>query len=416
MTQILTTASRRSRFLFDASAVDSLASKDQLLNALSGQVATFSRASTKLALDENGIYRIVPKGLPAYDYSLDPVSGLMVPSLLFEGEARTNGVVQTGFASGWTPTRASLTTAPVLSSRGSVTSVFLQEPNTAATSRNLYADADITITNAIPYCYSVVAKARGCSWITLQGDGANGYLQPSFQYFNLATGTPGALASGSSARGMVALGNGWYRCWVTGTSSGTTARPVIWLAAADGNYSVTGDGASGVCFDLPQLEAGTFPSSPIITTTVAVTRQPDALSWALPISAQLMTTYLNARLWQGADSSADRLLWTISPGSAPTLSGGTFASGTSFAATHYTDGSTSVWQDTAVALTYGQQVELRTVIENSGGFAKLTTGVSVEGGAETVVVTTTAAAFPASYPGAVLTLGGFMSLRALRIG
>ena len=109
---------------------------------------------------------------------------------------------------------------------------------------------------------SVYAKAAERTQIALQ-------LGADVGYYNLSTG---AVISGANAS-IVSVGNGWYRCIVTGTPVNTNS--LIYLASG-GAASYTGDGTSGVYIWGAQLEAGAFATSYIPTTSASVTRAADS--------------------------------------------------------------------------------------------------------------------------------------------
>jgi hypothetical protein len=89
--------------------------------------------------------------------------------------------------------------------------------------------------------------------------------------FNLTTGTiPLSTVAKSS---IVNVGNGWYRCSVYDSSPTTTYR----IYGRTGS-SYLGNGVDGIFFWRAQIEAGSYPTSYIPTTTAAVTRNADAIS------------------------------------------------------------------------------------------------------------------------------------------
>jgi hypothetical protein len=75
------------------------------------------------------------------------------------------------------------------------------------------------------------------------------------------------------------MGNGWYRCTITATDSFTNADLVIALnkSGTDSGFSYVGDGTSGLFLWGAQLEAGSYPTSYIPTTSASVTRNADQL-------------------------------------------------------------------------------------------------------------------------------------------
>jgi len=126
---------------------------------------------------------------------------------------------------------------------------------------------DATITNTA----SIFAKANpsGASTMTLRvnlyGSGTD-YLEVNF---NLSTGIAGAVTNSGTASGgvasMVSFGNGWYRCILTGVVSTT--------------FGLLSFNPQNNCFIWgAQVEASSYPTSYIPTTSASATRVADACS------------------------------------------------------------------------------------------------------------------------------------------
>ena len=109
MTVHIPSAKKRSRLWFEWNATDCLNATDHALDALTGQVATFTRASIKTAIDQNGVVRLVPHSRPAWEWVYDATLGMYAPGVLLE-DTRTNLCLQSeNFGTTWaavgTPTR-----------------------------------------------------------------------------------------------------------------------------------------------------------------------------------------------------------------------------------------------------------------------------------------------------------------------
>lgn len=144
---------------------------------------------------------------------------------------------------------------------------------------------------------------------------------------------------------------------------------------ATGNTIYLGDGVSGMYWSDIQLEEGSFKTSPIRTTSVAGTRQPDVVSMTLPTNLQSLnayTLYAKAMPYSPTTNTANQIIASVSDGTtsnrvqvARTVAGAYFplivASGIDQMNT-----SSGTWaQDTtgkiAAAWTAGDQVAYRSV-------------------------------------------------------
>jgi hypothetical protein len=183
----------------------------------------------------------------------------------------------------WTKTASSITANTIVAPDGALTGDALIE-NTA-TAEHVLIQTATTASNSAR-SFSVYAKAAGRSVIRLLFDRDAGFTDYCLAIFDLASGTVVSASNagtGSGAAGtIVAVGNGWYRCTLTGTPSttvGTTLRNIVYLqATSGGGTNYTGNGYSGVFLWGAQLEAGAFPTSYIQTVASQVTRAADAAS------------------------------------------------------------------------------------------------------------------------------------------
>lgn len=121
------------------------------------------------------------------------------------------------------------------------------------------------------YTWSIHAKAAGRTAFIIQiGTGFAGTAQGVL--YDLSTGQSSIyLGQGNPQHGMVALGNGWYRCWLTATSAAMPALASFTQYIYNGatpNY--TGDGVSGLYFWGAQLEKNAAPGDYLPTTDTVV--------------------------------------------------------------------------------------------------------------------------------------------------
>jgi hypothetical protein len=203
---------------------------------------------------------------PRFDH--DPVT-LACKGLLIE-EGRTNSLLRSAemTVSPWSGVGSSRNTTTQTAPDGGTSAISLIE-NTSSGDHIIFQN--IALSSAA-YAFSVFAKANTRNWIFV--DIFNSAATPNSlgAYFNLSSGTIGNIDSGVTAS-IIDFGNGWYRCSVSATRAVSSA--VVRLASANGTNSYIGNGTSGVFLWGAQLEAGSFPTSYIPTTTGSVVRSAD---------------------------------------------------------------------------------------------------------------------------------------------
>jgi hypothetical protein len=205
---------------------------------------------------------------PRFDH--DPVT-LACKGLLIE-EGRTNlATYSDDFASAFTVERASVLYNNATSPDGATTADKLVEDTTVNSSHRLVRPFNLS---AIPHTFSVFAKASERSWIRMTlFDGTTGRQV----WFDVSAGT---IGTESGATGQItSFGNGWWRCSITATGLAFAfSQANIALATADNILAYTGDGTSGLFLWGAQLEAGSFATSYIPTTTGTLARSADLCS------------------------------------------------------------------------------------------------------------------------------------------
>lgn len=229
---------------------------------------TFTRAGdTATRVNASGLIETVLANKPRLDYTSSTC-----PKLLMEPQ-RTNLTTysNTFTNAAWAKTRCSVLANTTVSPDGTTNASSLIE-DTSSSSTHYFYNANAVVIGTT-YTYSIFAKAntRSKIWLNINSTSANA---TSGAIFNLANGTVESVQSGATAN-IVGLGNGWFRCSYTQTAT-------IALYGLAGLYSTssiyTGDGVSGIYIYGGQLEAGTYPTSYIPTTTATVTRNADVFS------------------------------------------------------------------------------------------------------------------------------------------
>lgn len=141
----------------------------------------------------------------------------------------------------------------------------LQEDNTL----NVHGINQVLISPSTGYVMSVWGKAAEQTTLILANDSTGTAI------FNLAAGTVGSVSVGTAA--MVPYPNGWYRCiWFFTSGAGASTSLSFRMNI---NSAYTGTTGFGLYLWGAQLEQTTIVSSLIPTTTVAVTRNQDQLTY-----------------------------------------------------------------------------------------------------------------------------------------
>jgi hypothetical protein len=222
---------------------------------LAGAGFTFTRASTAYDLLGNAYGTNQPR--------ITPGKGLRI-----EG-ARTNLVTTSNSFAGFFPFEVTIAAANAVDPSGALTAAKLTK--TANAFANI-AHSGITVTNGSTYAASCYFKAGTLTKAVLRlYDGASidvGIL------VNLATSAVTTFSGTPAASGIEAIGSGWYRAWFTAALAGTSTS--VYVYPDDPNLTASGDVYAAFC----QLELGTFPSTPILTTGTSATRAADVCSAA----------------------------------------------------------------------------------------------------------------------------------------
>jgi len=221
-----------------------------------------------------------PAGVPRLDYN--PVTGQAL-GLLIE-EQRTNLLTYSATFSNaaWTLTNATLTAAATIAPDGTQTAFNLASNTT--TGLQAIAQTVTKAASAIAYTSTIYFKANQYtySWLQISDGAGNGAIV----YFNLTTGAISTAVAGIgtaftalSATAPTSIGNGWYRCNITGTSNTATSLVTQFGSSTNGtSNSVVGNGYNGVYVWGAQVEAGSLATSYVPTTSAQVTRNADQAS------------------------------------------------------------------------------------------------------------------------------------------
>ena len=221
---------------------------------------TFSRASTATRTNASGVIESVASNVPRLDYS----GGATCPRLLLEGQ-RSNLVFRSEeFENGYWTTSAlnvSVSSNVVTAPDGTNTADLIVA--NAITSNVIYVRNSMTLPSTGTYTFSVYAKKQNQNTIGLRSISSGTLINYDL---DAETSTGGFIQN---------VGGGWFRIGFSYTAASTSESIYIYPL---GTGTRTGNGVDGVYVWGAQLEAGSFVSSYIPTTTAAVTRLADLCS------------------------------------------------------------------------------------------------------------------------------------------
>lgn len=277
---------------------------------------------------------------PRFDHN--PITGESL-GLLVE-EARTNLQVRSeefDNTGTWSRTGLSTVTANSSIAPDSLTTADTLVEDASTGSHRVFATTS-SLAASTSYSLSVYVKASTRTIVRVEVRDSVGAF--AAQDFNLTT--QAIISAGSGTGAISALGNGWFRCTVTGTTSvlGGVGVVLIYSMQVAGNATYTGtNGTSAILLWGAQVEAGAFPTSYIPTTsaTATATRSADVASitaanfssWynqtegtVFAASSIGSSSYAGGVLWDIGSAGAfgtsaytnwNGSQWTLNPGSAP---------------------------------------------------------------------------------------------------
>lgn len=245
---------------------------------------TFSRSTKGWYFDSSGVLTEAAIDAPRFEY--DPAT-LAGPYLLYEPQ-RTNLVTRATAIqdAAWTKQRLTATGNVITSPDGATTTTLLVE-DTSTNSHRTYSAA-YSATAAVTYTASIFAKPKERTLAAMNYD-LLGSGAPFNAFYNLST--PSVTSAGADvSAGVQAINNGFARLFATSVSNVTNLKALgFYIVQTAGVLSYTGDGTSGLYAWGGQIEEGVEATSFIPTTTAAVTRGADTLSFSIPSGVSSLT-------------------------------------------------------------------------------------------------------------------------------
>ena len=211
---------------------------------------------------------------PRFDH--DPVT-LASRGLLIE-EQRQNLVLQSENhpSASWNKTGVTISAVTQTAPDGNTNSNLVSEDSSTGLHRTFQGNAYV---NGTSYAISVFLKFAGRQFVAITHPAV---ATNNIAIFDIQNGSVTLQQSGITAS-MVQYPNGWWRCVIVGTSSTTSSQSHIIQGSTTGG-SLTGSytGLNGAAFYIygSQVEAGSFATSYIPTTTSALTRSADVCTIA----------------------------------------------------------------------------------------------------------------------------------------
>jgi hypothetical protein len=238
-------------------------------------VTAYTPTTTQAITNYIPVLQTAASGVARFDHSPTTFESL---GLLIE-EQRTNLIPYSEQFdnAAWTKDQLTVTPNTIVAPNGTLTGDKLVE-NTASSSRNIRQVVTGLASGATLTCsfYAKAGERTLCQAYINDNTTTANRVQANF---DLVAGTTSSQINVGTFTGatstMTPVGNGWYRCTLTGVATGVTAvQARVFISVS----SYTGDGYSGIYIWGAQLEVGAFATSYIPTTTAQVTRAADAAS------------------------------------------------------------------------------------------------------------------------------------------
>lgn len=259
----------------DGLALDLQFAADKTLTARKGPTPAFTRASTGRFVGSNGLIQSAGNNVARFDH--DPVT-LACKGLLIE-ESRTNSIADSNAFNNWTMSNSTVAASSVANPEGSLSAWKVVEDSLLSSHT---VTRSFSAVSGTTYTASVWLKSaeNGFALVGLTSAGG-GFAGAAFISVNLSTGAVTTATGSPVGAASVAYSNGWFRVSFSLAAIATFSALIDIRLSRDGlwaNRVYLGNGVNGMYCYGAQVEAGSFPTSYIPTTTASVIRSADVCS------------------------------------------------------------------------------------------------------------------------------------------
>ena len=371
--------------------------------------ATFTRSTTATYVDTNGVVQTAgANALRSGHY----IGG--VQTILLEG-SRTNSVLWSRDLTNAAWSGPAIVAQNAVGLDGTANSATTVTDNDPATAMSRVQSFTVPVdSNTHTVAYWIKKDTDQTRFPGIEANIGGGTLVQRIISLNTQTGTMANITVVGTSTARVVDAGLWWVVEITVTNNATAlntslvARIYPALGTTLGGNSVTPTGSCVVGHVQVELNSP-FYSSPIFTTTAAVTRGADSLSFPIPFAPQAMTLYAKG----------------VIASNGPFLEMGTAASGKSLLRlssiaqiTYWQDaGTTSVNAVNGATTVAGDTDEVRGILNPNGS---VQIGASVNGAAEVVGGASAASSFMPSWTGSLLInhaagADGFAAFQSVKI-
>lgn len=162
---------------------------------------------------------------------------------------------------------------------------YLHDDGVIATNTHrLITPGVISVTAGQTWAFSCLVKYVNNQWLQLAFP-AGTFGATAYANFDIQNGVTGTIGAGTTA-GITKYLNGWCFVYIVAAASGTGASQTVFYSLAQSSSTVRSPTYNGNHNQFliwnTNVELGSYPSSPIVTTASPVTRSADAITMTSP--------------------------------------------------------------------------------------------------------------------------------------